>query len=146
MALSFLSLVPATEAFSAGAGSSGGSQSSKASAACHDNSTSSFFFGIKMRSRTSGPGEPPRARHIPSEQELASAPYTCPSCEKDENGRMKVLSQAKSDFLRESGYSYGRAGYVIDYVVPLQCGGEDAPANMRWLSLAEAGAREIRCP
>src|SRR5262245_63258344 len=120
VALSGLWLVPATAVWAAGGGSS-----------CrHDGSSASFVFGIKMRSTSSGPGEAPGSRHIPSDQELARAPYTCLSCEMDEGGRMKVLSQAQSDFLRESGYSYGRMGYVIDYVVPLQCGGADAPANM----------------
>jgi hypothetical protein len=32
-------------------------------------------------------------------------------------------------------------GYVVDRVIPLVCGGEDAPANMRWLTVAEAQAK-----
>jgi hypothetical protein len=105
-----------------------------------------FFFGIRLRSTSSGSGSGSRSRrHKPSARELAGAPYTCPSCERDEHGRMKPLSQSKSDFLRETGYPYGRTGYVIDYAVPLRCGGADAPANMRWLPVAQAQAGEARC-
>ena len=33
------------------------------------------------------------------------------------------------------------AGYVIDRVIPLVCGGADHPDNMRWLTIAEAKAK-----
>jgi hypothetical protein len=108
-----------------------------------------FFFGIRMRSTSSGTGDSRegsgRSRRKPSDKELASAPHTCPSCERDEHGRMKVLTESRSDFLRATGYPYGRKGYVIDYIVPLQCGGADAPANMRWRRIAGAQARDVRC-
>jgi len=46
---------------------------------------------------------------------------------------------AKSDFKREhpcpaTGLRSSGAcgGYVIDHVVPLACGGADAPSNMQW--------------
>jgi hypothetical protein len=29
-------------------------------------------------------------------------------------------------------------GYVVDRVIPIVCGGEEAPSNMRWQTLAEA--------
>jgi hypothetical protein len=32
-------------------------------------------------------------------------------------------------------------GYVIDRVIPLVCGGAEAPENMRWATLAEAKAK-----
>jgi hypothetical protein len=33
------------------------------------------------------------------------------------------------------------AGYVVDRVIPLVCGGADHPDNMRWLTVAEAKAK-----
>lgn len=33
-------------------------------------------------------------------------------------------------------------GYVIDHVVPLACGGADAPGNMQWQTLAEGKAKD----
>jgi hypothetical protein len=32
----------------------------------------------------------------------------------------------------DSGYPKGRKAYVVDHVVPLQCGGADIPSNMQW--------------
>jgi hypothetical protein len=33
-------------------------------------------------------------------------------------------------------------GYVKDHVVPLACGGPDAPANMQWQTRADAKAKD----
>jgi hypothetical protein len=33
-------------------------------------------------------------------------------------------------------------GYVIDHVIPLACGGLDAPANMQWQTKAEAAEKD----
>jgi hypothetical protein len=38
--------------------------------------------------------------------------------------------------------------YVIDHVVPLACGGADAPSNMQWQTIAAGKAKdavELRC-
>lgn len=42
-----------------------------------------------------------------------------------------------------TGSSKGKCqGYVIDHVVPLACGGADAPENMQWQTTAEAKAKD----
>ena len=33
-------------------------------------------------------------------------------------------------------------GYVIDHVIPLICGGPDAPSNMQWQTIAEGKAKD----
>lgn len=33
-------------------------------------------------------------------------------------------------------------GYVIDHVVPLACGGRDAPDNMQWQTVTDAKAKD----
>ena len=33
-------------------------------------------------------------------------------------------------------------GYVIDHVVPIGCGGADAPSNMQWQTVADAKAKD----
>lgn len=33
-------------------------------------------------------------------------------------------------------------GYVIDHIVPLDCGGHDTPANMQWQTKAESLAKD----
>jgi hypothetical protein len=34
-------------------------------------------------------------------------------------------------------------GYVIDHIVPLACGGPDAPSNMQWQTVAEGKAKDL---
>ena len=58
------------------------------------------------------------------------------------NGKLKRSAAAKSEFMRQTGYPRGRSGYVVDHVVPLACGGADAPSNMQWQSVAAAKAKD----
>ena len=57
-------------------------------------------------------------------------------------GRIKRSAAAKDEFERESGYPHGRGGYVVDHVVPLACGGADAPSNMQWQTVADGKAKD----
>ena len=42
-----------------------------------------------------------------------------------------------------NGNNHGSCpGYVIDHVTALACGGDDAPANMQWQSVAEGKAKD----
>jgi hypothetical protein len=57
-------------------------------------------------------------------------------------------SNAHTQFMKQypcpaTGRASGACpGYVIDHVVPLVCGGADAPANMQWQTVAEARAKD----
>lgn len=57
-------------------------------------------------------------------------------------------SSAKTAFKKmqpcpATGSSKGACpGYVIDHVVPLDCGGPDAPENMQWQTVADAKAKD----
>lgn len=44
--------------------------------------------------------------------------------------------------MRSSGHAHGWSGHVIDHIVPLACGGTDAPANMQWQTTADAKAKD----
>ena len=57
-------------------------------------------------------------------------------------GKLKRTAEAKAEFRRQSGYPHGRPGYVIDHIVPLACGGADAPSNMQWQTLAAGKAKD----
>ena len=51
---------------------------------------------------------------------------------------------AKHTFEVETGYPKGRPGYVVEYRVPLACGGADAPYNMQWQTIADGKAQNKR--
>jgi|HubBroStandDraft_4_1064222.scaffolds.fasta_scaffold161388_1 hypothetical protein len=51
---------------------------------------------------------------------------------------------AKHTFQVETGYPKGRSGYVVEYRVPLACGGADAPYNMQWQTIADGKAQAKR--
>jgi hypothetical protein len=42
----------------------------------------------------------------------------------------------------QTGYPHGRPGYVVDHIVPLACGGADAPSNMQWQSVADGKEKD----
>src|SRR5207244_13397959 len=49
---------------------------------------------------------------------------------------------ARREFMEQTGFPHGRHGYVIDHIVPLACGGADAPSNMQWQTIEEAKAKD----
>jgi hypothetical protein len=62
--------------------------------------------------------------------------------ERGPNGRLVRSSAARHAFMKATGYPTGRPGFIIDHVVPLACGGADAPSNMQWQTIAEAKAKD----
>ena len=58
------------------------------------------------------------------------------------NGRIKRSAVARKAFMKDSGYPKGRKGYIVDHVVPLECGGMDTPANMQWQTVQEAKIKD----
>lgn len=71
-----------------------------------------------------------------------------PTVQRDKHGRIKRSNAARSAFERQSpcpstGKTSGRCpGYVVDHVVPLECGGADAAFNMQWQTTADARAKD----
>ena len=62
--------------------------------------------------------------------------------QRDGNGRIKRSTVAKREFMKQTGYANGRKGYVVDHIVPLECGGADVPSNMQWQTIAEAKIKD----
>jgi len=54
----------------------------------------------------------------------------------------KRSSSARYKFMKQTGYSKGRPGYIVDHIIPLACGGSDDPSNMQWQTKAEAKAKD----
>ena len=56
--------------------------------------------------------------------------------------RIKRNAQARRAFMVQTGFPHGRPGYVVDHIVPLACGGVDAPSNMQWQTVVDAKAKD----
>jgi hypothetical protein len=72
----------------------------------------------------------------------AKTAASCATCARDRHGRIRRDSSARNEFMHKTGYPHGRKGYVVDHIVPLECGGSDTPANMQWQSKREAKAKD----
>ena len=75
---------------------------------------------------------------------LAMALTTCdPSWAKGNRNPAEKHLFEKSNPCPATGKSSGPCkGYVIDHVVPLDCGGADAPSNMQWQTTADGKAKD----
>jgi hypothetical protein len=62
--------------------------------------------------------------------------------ERDSHGRIKRSEEAKEEFMKQSGYTHGRLGYVVDHIIPLKRGGADSPSNMQWQTIEEAKQKD----
>jgi len=104
-------------------------------------------FGFEPAASSYHPA-PRHAHHVTPRKHrvyrsTASAhPRGCKTCPRDAHGRIKRSPQARTQFLRQTGYPHGRPGYVVDHIVPLECGGADAPSNMQWQTAAAAKAKD----
>lgn len=59
------------------------------------------------------------------------------SCDRNTAGACLRSGKARAEFLAQTGYPHGRAGFHVDHMVPLCCGGADAPHNMQWMRTSE---------
>ena len=111
----------------------------------HRSSSHSYGHARARSSRTyhprAAPAHHPRAtRAYHATKSPRAKPYARSGT--SSHGKIKRSSSARHDFMRQTGYPHGRKGYVIDHVVPLACGGADAPSNMQWQTTADAKAKD----
>ena len=127
---------------SSGGHSSGGHSSSGKSSSGHSSKGPSSSKGYSSGGKYSrSPSRSPESRsgvtHSPKGTSKAS-----PGVKRDSHGRIARSEKAKRDFMKQSGYSHGRPGYVVDHIVPLKKGGCDCPSNMQWQTIAAAKAKD----
>lgn len=74
---------------------------------------------------------------------LAFLCYTsAASIPRDDNGRITRSAAVVRQFKKQTGYSNGRPGYVIDHIIPLKRGGCDSVENMQWQTVEDAKAKD----
>lgn len=61
---------------------------------------------------------------------------------RNSRGRLRRSAEAKDQFMRQTGHAHGWPDHVVDHIVPLACGGADAPGNMQWQTTQEAKAKD----
>lgn len=78
----------------------------------------------------------------------SSPSQTTRTVERDDDGRIKRSSSAKTAFKKQhpcpaTGSSKGSCdGYVIDHITALACGGLDDPSNMQWQTVEQAKEKD----
>jgi hypothetical protein len=102
--------------------------------------TSSKSAG-KKRASAKAPKAPKPAKAA-KETKHPSVKTPAVAVARDVRGRIQRSDAARHAFARQTGFPNGRPGWVIDHIVPLVCGGRDAPSNMQWQTIAEAKAKD----
>lgn len=121
---------------------------SSGSASSHSSRTASSSETVHVRSYTRKDGTVVHGYNRNAPRTSGTTTTTVPAMttaapsERDSRGRIKRSAAAKDAFERETGYSHGRKGYVVDHIVPLACGGTDAPSNMQWQTEADAKGKD----
>ena len=64
------------------------------------------------------------------------------SVPRDANGKIIRSEAAKNEFKKQTGFTNGRTGYVIDHIIPLNKGGCDCPENMQWQTIEYAKEKD----
>ena len=114
------------------------------SARCHDGSLSYSVTRSGTCARHGGVAEwLPTTAPPPAPVATTTPPPPAPKAAagivaRDARGRIQRSAAARHAFARQTGYPNGRPGYVIDHIIPLACGGADAPRNMQWQTIAAA--------
>lgn len=73
---------------------------------------------------------------------ISRAPTTAGGIARDSRGRIARSESAKHAFEKTTGHPNGWKGHVVDHIVPLACGGADAPSNMQWQTTEESKAKD----
>lgn len=113
------------------AGQKGGHSSSSRSSSSRSSSSPRTTRSTSSRSKAAS-----------TKSNSASIPKKSTVRARTANGKIKRSAAARNEFMKQTGYPKGRKGYVVDHIVPLECGGADVPSNMQWQTKAEANIKD----
>src|SRR5439155_18862724 len=109
----------------------GHSSSSRSSRSSTTHASSKSKNSSAKVSKSSASGK--TTRSIPRKSSVAS---------RAANGKILRSAAVRKEFMKQTGYARGRKGYVVDHVVPLECGGADVPSNMQWQTVHDAKIKD----
>lgn len=61
---------------------------------------------------------------------------------RDKHGKIYRDKIVVKHFMKETGYPYGRPGYVVDHIIPLCACGKNELSNLQWQSIEEAKKKD----
>ena len=129
-----------------GGHSSGGSHSSggySIKGGAHGSGGGHYSGGGGSRGHAFGvPGSHIGSHHFHAPSLGSHGSSYAPGVARDSHGRIARSSEAREQFMKQTGYPHGRPGYVIDHIKPLKKGGADVPSNMQWQTKADAKAKD----
>jgi hypothetical protein len=82
------------------------------------------------------------SKNFVSTSTTRSSRVTYSYVKRNPNGKIARSETAKHEFMRQTGFSKGRPGYVVDHIIPLKKGGCDCASNMQWQTIAAAKAKD----
>jgi len=94
------------------------------------------------RSSTRSRSSSSKPRNTSTKPRKSSIPKKSTVAKRSSSRKIKRSASARADFMRRTGYPKGRKGYVVDHIVPLECGGPDVPSNMQWQTVQEAKIKD----
>src|SRR5207249_10838139 len=102
----------------------------------------------RSASRSTSPSRSTRSTSTPSRKassstkSKSSVPKKSTVAQRNAKGRIQRSIVARDEFMKKTGYPKGRRGYVVDHIVPLECGGADVPSNMQWQTVQAAKIKD----
>ena len=119
-------------------GGSHGSSSSRSSTRSSSSAKSPKSTSSTPKSTSTKSSSP----SVSKKSKTSAVPKKSTVAPRNSKGKIKRSAAAGKDFMKQSGYPKGKKGYVVDHIVPLECGGADAPSNMQWQTVAEAKIKD----
>ena len=111
------------------------SRSSSRQSTARSSSSKSSSSKTESRSRKSSSSSPKKSR-------VSSVPKKSTAAQRNIDGKIKRSASARYQFLKQTGYPKGRKGYLVDHIIPLECGGADVPSNMQWQTVQAAKMKD----
>ena len=105
-------------------------------------SSKSSSSKASTKSKSTKPKAPAKIKTAKVKTPKTTVPKKSTVAARNSKGKIARSAQAKKQFEKQMGYPKGRKGYVVDHIVPLECGVADVASNMQWQTSDEARIKD----